>query len=71
VILSTASDLGHWGRIVHGVRLSSLRRVPSVAESVSAVAGPGNAGARPAREPFELAAGIEVAVDRPRALLGC
>ena len=64
---SIAFGLGRWGRMVRGVRLSSSRHVPSVAANVSAVAELESAGARLAREPSGLAAGIEVAGDRSSA----
>mgnify|MGYP004499962139 CR=1 FL=1 len=64
---SIAFGLGRWNRIARGVRLGSSRHAPSAAANVSAVAALGNAGARPAREPSELAAGIEVAEDHLNA----
>lgn len=67
MILSIAFDLGHWDRIVRGGRQGSSQHVPFAAANVWAVAGSGNAGARPAKESFEQAAGTEVAADRLRA----
>ena len=66
-ILSIAFGLGRWDRIVRGVRPSSSRRAPFAAANAWAVAGSGNAGAHPARESFEQAAGTELAADHLRA----